>query len=143
MHILRRTKTLESGKEDIFEMESYIILDNHSGCVFGEWGGEMEIFHFMSMSRSAFNDLVDLLTSYILNHPQSRDHTKASKRTSSKRIFKPRDIVAMTIRYLASVAEYKDIQSQFGAVLSCLRDCIELGMSAILTLIDHPSCSVV
>ena len=106
-------------------------------------GDEMEFFHFMSMSRSAFNDLVDLLTSYILNHPQSRDHTKASKRTSSKRIFKPRDIVAMTIRYLASVAEYKDIQSQFGAVLSCLRDCIELGMSAILTLIDHPSCRVV
>ena len=48
----------------------------------------------------------------------------------------------MTIRYLLSTAELKDIQAQFGAVLCCLTECIELGMCTILTLIDHPKCRV-
>ena len=105
-------------------------------------GGNQEIFHFVSMSRSAFDELVSLLTPYIRTHPQHRDFPKATRRTSAKRKYAPRDILAMTIRYLTSVTENKDVQCQFGSILSCFTGCIELGMAAILTLIDHHGCRV-
>ena len=104
-------------------------------------GEEMEFFHFLSMSWSAFNDLVELLTPYIINNPLNHYHQNACERTSKKRKYKPCDIIATEIRYLLITVELKDIQAQFGAVLSC-PECIELGMCKILTLIDCPKCRV-
>ena len=102
----------------------------------------MEIFHFLSMSSSAFNELVSLITLYVNTHPIDRDYPRVDARTLRKRIYKPRDILAMTIRYLSSMSENKDIHSQFGAVLTSFMNCVKLGMSAILSLIDHPHCRV-
>ena len=59
-------------------------------------GDNQEFFHFVSMSRSAFNELVSLLTPYILTHPQNRDFPKATRRTSAKRNY-------------ASKTEFRDI----------------------------------
>ena len=107
-----------------------------------KFGDEMEFFHFLLMSRSAFNDLVELLTPYTINTSLNCDNPNACKRTIRKSKYKPHDIIAMTIKYLLSTAELKDIQIQFGAILSYLTECIELGMCTILTLIDHPKCRV-
>ena len=105
-------------------------------------GDKMEFFHFLLMSGLAFNDLVELLTPYIINNTLNHDHKNVCERKSKKRKYKPRDILAMIIRCLFSTVELKDIQAQSGAILSCLTEYIELGMCAIFTLIDHPKCRV-
>lgn len=102
----------------------------------------MDIFHFVSISRLVFNDLVGLLTPYILAHSQSRDHPKGRKGTSAKCKFTPRDILVIKISSSSSVAKNKDIHCRFGKIHSCYTSCVELGMATIMTLIDHPDCRV-
>ena len=51
--------------------------------------------------------------------------------------------MAIAIKYISSVAETKDLYPQFGATSGVFRRCVEVGMVAILSNMDHPKMRVV
>ena len=100
------------------------------------------------MTRAAFDKLVMVCHPYIKSHPITPHNSNktadgedrpAKKPRLGRRIFNSRDIVAMTLKYMLSVAEMKDIHVQFGATLSTFRYHVAFGKRAIIhALIDHP-----
>ena len=49
----------------------------------------------------------------------------------------------MTLRFVLSTAECKDLQPQFGAIQKTFNDCVSIGLEAIVeSLIDHPLAKV-
>ena len=58
-------------------------------------------------------------------------------------MFSARDKIAMTIKFLFSKAEMKDLHVQFGAAASLYYYCIQLGQNAIVkVLINNPKAKV-
>lgn len=98
-----------------------------------EKGDEMEFFHFTSFSRAAFQELVDLCTPIINSLPLRKGAKTPTSWQLKKRMYKPRDIVAMTLKYLLSQAEQKNLSVQFGAISSVYSNCVTLGLQAIVT----------
>ena len=96
-------------------------------------GDEMEFFHFTSLTRESFNGLVDLCKLYIVKHSiQSASKGPPRSGDLKRRKFQPRDVMAMTLKYLLSKAETKDLHVQFGASATSYQDYIILGMQAIV-----------
>jgi len=61
----------------------------------------------------------------------------------SRRFADSRTILAMTLRFLLSRAEYKDLCPQFGAIESVFSNCVLLGMRAIVTVLADEARSMV
>ena len=104
--------------------------------------GSMEFFMFLGLSRSAFDDLVDLCTPAINENPMNRDYGTPDVKQLRRRLYGPRGIMAMTLKSLTSAAEAKDIYVQFGATAMVYRNAIELGMVAIVANMGHPKLRV-
>ena len=96
-------------------------------------GDEMEFFHFTALTRKSFNSLTDLCSKYILQHT-IHPNSKVPPRPGdlAKRRCSPRDVIAMTLKYLLSKAEMKDLYVQFGVSATSYCDYIILGMQAIM-----------
>ena len=97
---------------------------------------------FLGLSRSAFDDLVDLCTPTINENPMNRDYGTPDVKQLRRRLYGPRGIMAMTLKYLTSAAEAKDVYVQFGATAMVYRNAIELGMVAIVANMGHPKLRV-
>ena len=90
----------------------------------------MEFLHFLAFTRESFDDLVKILTPGIISSPIKEGHGKPSLRNLKKRLVTPRDIVAMTVKFLISTAEQKDIQIMFG--VTNFSDIVRLGTSLLI-----------
>ena len=98
----------------------------------------MEFLHFTALTRESFNELVTLCRAYLLTNSLSSAADGQPKLCHlSRRLCKPRDIVAMTLRYLLSTAEYKDLHIHFGVVVTTYIDAVQLGMQALLKCLFH------
>jgi len=78
-------------------------------------GDDQELLFFTAFTRSSFNLLVQLITPEIISQPTNPRFDRPQKYHLSKRMFSPRDIVAMVIKSMTTVAEAKDIFVQIGA----------------------------
>jgi len=108
-----------------------------------EKGDAMEFFHFTSFSREAFQELVDLCTPIVTSLPLRKGANAPSAQQLRKRMYQPRDIIAMTLKYLLSQSEQKNLSVQFGAIASVYSNCVTLGLQAIVTiLISNPKACV-
>ena len=98
-----------------------------------EVGDDLEFLHFTSLTRDSFNELVGLCTPYILSHAIAAEAKGPPKPCHlHRRVARPQDIIAMTIRYLLSTAEYKDLHVQFSLVLTTYVDCVQLGIGSLI-----------
>lgn len=103
----------------------------------------MEFMHFTSLSRDAFKELVEICTPTINQLPLRKGASPPKQNNIRKRMFKPRDIVAMTIKNCLSQSEQKNLRVQFGAIATVYSNCVAVGMQAIVTcLIAHPKAQV-
>ena len=87
-------------------------------------GDDLEFLHFTSLTRQSFEDLVALCGRYIFSHPinQQKGNNSYKKHCRPQgRLFMPRDVVAMGLKCLLSVAENKDIRVQFASYKSVSR----------------------
>ena len=101
-------------------------------------GDDKEFLHFTAFTREAFDPLVGSCTDGIEKYPIRKKCNSPQRRHLTRRHNKPRDIVAMTIKYLTSKAELKDLSVQFGAHESTFIQCVHLGMWCIIeALADH------
>lgn len=101
-----------------------------------EIGDDLEFLHFTSLTRESFNELVTLCTPYIRSNGIAADAKGPPKPCHlSRRVARPRDIIAMTIRFLLSTAEYKDLHVHFGVVLTTYVDCVQLGIQALIKML--------
>ena len=108
-----------------------------------EKGDDMEFFHFTSFSREAFQELVDLCTHIVNSLPLRKGGKTPSAQQLRKRMYQPRDIIAMTLKYLLSQSEQKNLSIQFGAIASVYSNCVTLGLQAIVTcLINNAKAQV-
>ena len=125
-------------------------LDVQSSCTWNSiqlFGNELKFLHFTSLNRKAFGELTKSLRDYILSKPLDPRTLCATavirKIDLEQRIHSVSDIVAMTLKFLLSKTEYKDLHIQFGATLTTYKNCVRLGMEAIVTeLINHPKARV-
>lgn len=107
-------------------------------------GDDAEFFNFVSLPRHSFNDLVGLCEADILSmpiRPINGDTEYGTPRPCDlrRRVFSPRDILAMALRFLLSTAEEKDLHVHFGALESTFSDCIWLGMKVLVkNMADDP-----
>jgi hypothetical protein len=69
----------------------------------------MEFLHFTSFSREAFQELVNLCTPVVNSLPLRKGAKTPTPQQFTKRMYKPRDIVAMTLKYLLSQSEQKNL----------------------------------
>mmetsp|Transcript_2786 Transcript_2786/g.8191 ORF Transcript_2786/g.8191 Transcript_2786/m.8191 type:complete len:406 (+) Transcript_2786:189-1406(+) len=100
-------------------------------------GDERELFEFLSLPNDSFNSLVSLLSEYIASRPlrvTSGEHKIGRPRPSdmSHRKFNPKDIVAMTLKFITTTSEVKDLALLFGACQSTYSNAICLGMKAMV-----------
>ena len=104
---------------------------------------EREFMHFIAFSRSSFNKLVQICADHLNSNPirPSRGNTTHKKPSSchlAKRKHSNRDIIAMTIKYMISTSEIKDLSPQFGATSCAYSDLVNFGKETILKcLINH------
>jgi hypothetical protein len=96
------------------------------------YGDEKEFFHFTSLTRMSFSKLVEITQPVINKLPVNRDQGQPTTRSLSKRKFNARDIIAMTLKYLTTKSEVKDLHVQFGAIHTSYISYVELGMNAIV-----------
>ena len=66
---------------------------------------EMEFFMFLGLSRESFNLLVSLCDSTINHTPMRRDAGVPDACQRRKRLFGPRGVMGMTVKFLTSAAE--------------------------------------
>ena len=97
---------------------------------------------FLGLSRSAFDELIDLCTLTINKNSLNRDCGRPDERQLRRRLFGPRGIMAMTLKFLTSAAEAKDVYAQFGATSMVYRNAVELGMVAIVANMASPNLRV-
>ena len=104
-------------------------------------GDDKEFLHFTSLTRQSFNLLVDLTQNIIENHSYDNRFGKPRQWDLKKRMFKPRDVIAMALRYLLSKGEIKDLIPHFGATASTFCSNVDLGLKAIVKalIIDERS----
>ena len=104
---------------------------------------DMEFFMFLGLSRESFAELVDICRGSVEGNPLYRDAGVPHKKHLRRRLYGPRGVMAIAIKYISSVAETKDLYPQFGATSGVFRRCVEVGMVAILSNMDHPKMRVV
>ena len=97
---------------------------------------------FVGLSRESFDLLVTICEWVINVTPLNRDLGVPDDRARHRRLFGPRGILAMTVKYLTSTAEAKDLFVQFGATSNVFRQGVELGMVAIIGNMNHPQMRV-
>ena len=108
-----------------------------------EKGDNFEFLHFISFTREAFDNLVDIVKNSIHSNSIVPYRGMPTNYIILRRRFNARDIVAMTVKYLLSRAELKDIHVHFGAILTTYINCVKLGMRCIVqTLSCHPKAKV-
>ena len=122
-------KYLRSGAIPDPDQSFWKLIDHH--------GLPSEFLCFTSLTRQSFDDLVLLCHDTILSLPLrardgERDIGKPRPQDLKRRKFRPRDIVAMTLKFLTSTAEEKDLHVQFGAIETTYNDCIWVGMTALV-----------
>ena len=99
---------------------------------------DRELFHFLSLSRSSFEKLVEVCEKNINYLPicsQWNSHFDSKKpRTGDlkKRKYKARDIISMTLRFLLSRAEFKDLCPLFGCTDSVFSRYVKFGMEVFI-----------
>ena len=98
-------------------------------------GDDLEFLHFTSLTRESFNLLVVKCTPLINSRPLTPGCGKPKAWHVRRRMFKARDVVAMTMRFLLATAEMKDLHVQFGAVLSVYSHCVRLGLRVIVQVL--------
>ena len=99
------------------------------------YGDELEFLHFTSLSRHSFNVLCILTEPVLITLPLHRDSGTPRSQDLKRRMFSPRDMTAMALKFLLSRAEMKDLHVQFGAILSVFDNCTEVGMCAIVKVL--------
>ena len=104
---------------------------------------EMEFFMFVGLSRASFEMLVEICTNVINRIPLFRDCGVPEEKHLKRRLYGPRGIMAMTIKYLSSTAEAKDLYPQFGAPSMVFRRSVELGMVAIVSNMSHEKMRII
>ncbi len=104
-----------------------------------EKGDALEFLDFTSLARESIDKLVMLCGPHILSNGFSSAAAGAEKQCHiNRRLCKPRDVVARTLRYLLSTAEHKDLHIQFGVVVSTYIDAVQLGIKALVKpLFNH------
>ena len=75
----------------------------------------MDFFMFVGVSRELF-DLLVLICEATINHTHLNRYCGVPN--ENERIYDPRGVMAMTIKFLTSVAEPKDIYHQFRGAIS-------------------------
>lgn len=109
-------------------------------------GDDLEFLHLTSFTCESFDKLVGLCKDYILSNSMTPAHANKKPKLCHLRcrLFKPRDIVAMTLCYLLSTAEHKDLHVHFGAVLQTFINSVQLGLDPIIhSLIKNPKAEVI
>lgn len=87
---------------------------------------------YILQAREAFANLLDIVKNSISSNSIVPYRGKPKKYIILRRRFNARDIVAMTVKYLLSRAELKDIHVHFGAILTTYINCVKLGMRCIV-----------
>lgn len=112
-------------------------------------GDEMAFFNFTTLLRGSFVDLVelckdDLLSMPIRGHTGDTTHHSPRRCHQRRRLFTPADIISMTLKFLTTTAELKDLHPQFGSLKTTYNDCVRLGMQVIVkNLINDERAKVV
>ena len=89
-------------------------------------GDNLEFLHFKSLNRCSFEELVLLVTPVIEStslDPRNADNI-LRKSDLRQRLFSPKDILAMTLKYLTTKAELKELHVFFGATATPYKNCI-------------------
>ena len=92
---------------------------------------------FIGLSRESFDLLVSIFEATINLTPLNRDRGKPDETALEKRLYGPRGIMAMTVKFLTSVAESKDLYVQFGATSNVFRQDVELRMVEVINNMNH------
>ena len=102
-------------------------------------GDDLEFLHFTGFSsRASFDSLVDLCCVRIERRSPQKRYYRPKVRNLKRRDYQPRDVTAMTLKYLTSKAELKDLSVQFGAHESTYIQYVHLGMWCLIEkLCDH------
>jgi len=103
---------------------------------------EMEFCMFIVLSRESFDLLVSICEATINITPLNHDRGKLDETALKKSLYRPRGIMAMTVKFLTSVAESNDLYVQFGATSNVFRQGVELGMVAVINNMNHPKMRV-
>ena len=98
---------------------------------------EMEFFMFLGLSRESFGELVEICEESVLTNPLDRDCGRPSLKQLKRRSYGPRGIMAMTVKWLSSCAEAKDLYPQFGVTSVVFRKSVELGLTSIVGNMDN------
>ena len=98
---------------------------------------EMEFFMFLGLSRELFVKLVGICERSVVENPFDRDCGKPTERALKRRSYGPRGIMAITIKWLSSCTEAKDLYPQFGVTSVVFRKCVELGLLSIMGNMNH------
>ena len=98
---------------------------------------DMEFFMFLGLSRISFAELVEICLESVLTNPLERDCGKPTRQQLKCRSYGPRGVMAMTVKWLSSCAEPKDLYPQFGVTSVVFRKCVELGLTSIVANMDH------
>ena|ERR1740124_69773 len=103
---------------------------------------EIEFFMFAGLSQESFNLLVSICESTINRTPMRRDSGPPDANARKKRLFGPRGVMGMTVKFLTSAVEQKDVYAQFGATKDVFRLGVEVRMVAIINNMNHPKMRV-
>ena len=102
-------------------------------------GDDLEFLHFTGFTRSAFDQLVEINSDYIISHPMVAGRTKPTIKNLRNRMYTPHDIVAMGLKFMHSKAELKDLCVQFGLLLQTFINCYTLCLKSFAhCLANHP-----
>ena len=80
----------------------------------------------------SFTKLVEVTAPVIKKLPVNREDGEPRPCDLTRRKYSARDIVGMTMKYLTTKSEVKDLHVQFGAIHTCYIMYVELGMNAIV-----------
>ena len=83
------------------------------------------------MSRRSFDELVGVVGPAINRLPVRREDGPPRSQDLVRRKYSTRDVLSMTLKYLTTKSEIKDLHVQFGAVHTSYVANVELGMNAI------------
>jgi len=103
----------------------------------------LAFLHFTAFTREAFDELHSLVGAKIDDLPLRIGASKPKRWHLSRRFADSRTILAMTLRFLLSRAEYKDLCPQFGSIETVFSNCVLLGMRAIVTVLADETRSMV
>ena len=107
------------------------------------FGDDLEFLQFTALTRTSFDELVKLMSPGLLSRPIDVRFGRPQAHHLRRRMFSPRDIVAMIIKWMTSKRGSKNIHVQFGSILETYTNCCYLGLSVMVeTLIVNPKAKV-